>query len=1338
MKKTSTKLLCLFLVLGFLFSSNHSWAQLIYTVAGPGSGGDAGDGGKAIEATLLRPMGVVVDDDGNMYLAEADAHRIRKVSKDGTITTYAGNGVAGAAGDNGPATSASLNSPHNIALDANGDLYIADYGNNSIRIVRKNDGVITTLISGLNSPYGIALHPSDGKIYFSEHTGHQIRRTDKTGTNTETVAGNGLIGWWDDETNPLDGQLNSPAGIAFAPDETLWVADLQNNAIRKIIVGSSITTEIDSNNGLVAPSGVSVDVKGNIYIADKGNNLIKLYKGGVLSILAGGGSNGDGSALQVKLDGPNSLFVDGDGNVFLTETGSNRVRKVEGFLQRRLVLDEGASVALTLSQLEFPATRQPDAEIVYTLKSDPFNGILFKDANSNEVPDAGEELVTAGTFTQADIKAGSIRFRHHDSETTSDSFQFTATYGANSDGTPKTLSQRMFYLGINPINDAPVIINNNSSASFVIEEDQVKVLNNLQFADKDAGNSMITIRLSSTKGSFNVQADIPGGVNAKSIINNNGRFVYLTSSKDALNATFLAGGVVYTPQPDYNGEDVIGVWVNDNGNTGAPGYMTATLNLNMTITPINDAPIITSNGGGQQVAISINEKTTAVTTVTATDVANEESTLTYTLAGGADKAQFTIDPASGALSFLAAPDFRVPKDADEDNRYEVIVRVTDNGYPEPVLYDEQSIEVTVLDVTPPAVVSIVRKSPAEALTNAATVVYTVTFDEWVKGIDVSDFNLIRTESASGKMASVSASAGRSVEVTVSSIAGSGTLRLDVKGSDTGLTDQANLDLLGGFTKGEVFTIDQDKPTVSVATPAIEPMSRFFTATFTFSEDVTGFEVADIEVVNATVSELTAINASFYTAKITPVVNGQVRLLVPADKVTDEAGNGNQASSPFALNYDVTRPSLTISAPEANPVNGDFTATFTFSEEINGFEAADIKSSNASVSELTIISPGVYTARIAPQANGPVNVSVDADQVHDAAGNGNEASAVLTRTYDGIRPSVGVASSAGNLVNEAFNVAITFSEEVSGFDATSIRTVNASIAAFSALSPTVYTARIAPQANGPVSVSVDADQVRDAAGNGSQASNTFNTEYDDTRPAVTIAASVQKPTNADPFPVSITFSEEVTGFELADIKVTGGTASELSGKGSHYVFYLRPEIAGPANFRLSIEVAADVAQDKAGNSNLAADAQVIEVAVACDETQEKVYMCHNGRVICVALQYVDYHLNHGDLIGTCPDSENPRAKPGNQESTVADLELITYPNPSRDKVNVEFNISKGGPYRVLIYDMKGSVIKEIASGQSESKRFHSYELNVQNYAPGVYVVQVVSGSQVETRRLIVEK
>lgn len=272
-------------------------------VAGNGSAGFGGDNGPAAKAQLRNPTGVAVDAGGNLYIADTDNNRVRKVSG-GVITTVAGGGNM--LGDNGQATKAQLHNPTGVAVDAAGNVYIADSGDNRVRKVNAK-GIISTVAgtgsptpsyggdngaatsAQLNNPYGVAVDAA-GNLYIAELGDDRIRKV--TGSVITTVVGNGTEGFGGDNGPATSAKLCNPYEVAVDAAGSLYIADFCNARIRKVANGT-ITTIAGAGTGgfagdkgpageaqLTIPEGVAVDAAGRVFIADTGNDRIRVLTPG--------------------------------------------------------------------------------------------------------------------------------------------------------------------------------------------------------------------------------------------------------------------------------------------------------------------------------------------------------------------------------------------------------------------------------------------------------------------------------------------------------------------------------------------------------------------------------------------------------------------------------------------------------------------------------------------------------------------------------------------------------------------------------------------------------------------------------------------------------------------------------------------------------------------------------------------------------------------------------------------------------------------------------------------------------------------------------------------------
>jgi len=331
---------------------------VITTVAGNGIAGSLGDGGPASSAQLLLPSAVALDSSGNLYIAEAGGQRIRKVSPDGTIVTVAGNGHFGYSGDGGPATSAMLDQPEGVALDASGNLYIADSFNQRIRKVG-TDGVITTVagtgVKGYSGdggpatsallwiPNGVVVDAS-GNLYIADEYNQRVRRVGPDGAIT-TIAGDGTIGYYGDggpATSALIGFLYGIAvdgsGNFFFSNGLDWrVSEVSSTSVIRTVAGNGTPGNSgDGGNATSAqldPHTVSLDVSGNLYISDTSANCVrKVSLDGTITTVAGNGNAGysgdGGQAINARLNDPAGLAVDPSGNLYIGDALNYRVRKI--------------------------------------------------------------------------------------------------------------------------------------------------------------------------------------------------------------------------------------------------------------------------------------------------------------------------------------------------------------------------------------------------------------------------------------------------------------------------------------------------------------------------------------------------------------------------------------------------------------------------------------------------------------------------------------------------------------------------------------------------------------------------------------------------------------------------------------------------------------------------------------------------------------------------------------------------------------------------------------------------------------------------------------------------
>ena len=323
---------------------------------------------QATTLPLLLPAAAAYDAAGNLYFVETGNHVVRKVTPGGVITTVAGDGVQGFAGDNGPATAAELDSPAGLAVDLAGDLFIADSHNQRVREVAAATGTIATIagtgvagfagdgsvatVAKLDLPTALALD-AVGDLYVADTGNHRVRRIAAAMDAITTVAGNGVEGYSGDGGLATAACLDSPNGLALDAAGNLYIADTHNGRVREVSAATGVISTVAGTGvvggnmqafggdngaataaGLALPRGLTMDAAGNLYFADSANHRVRrISPAGTITTVAGQGAEtfaGDnGPATSASLDSPQSVAVSPAGLVTLADTSNQRVRQLD-------------------------------------------------------------------------------------------------------------------------------------------------------------------------------------------------------------------------------------------------------------------------------------------------------------------------------------------------------------------------------------------------------------------------------------------------------------------------------------------------------------------------------------------------------------------------------------------------------------------------------------------------------------------------------------------------------------------------------------------------------------------------------------------------------------------------------------------------------------------------------------------------------------------------------------------------------------------------------------------------------------------------------------------------
>ncbi|MEO8596040.1 MAG: SMP-30/gluconolactonase/LRE family protein [Candidatus Solibacter sp.] len=311
--------------------------------AGNGVPNNSSDGSPAIATQFNGSAGIAVSSNGTVYVSDTVNQRVRVFALNGTVSTLAGTGVAGFNGEIVPPKSAQLNRPVGVAVDAQGNWYVADTANSRVRKVQPGGNLFTIAGNGnaayygdggpgtkgsVNQPEGVAVD-AQGNVYIADTLDNAIRKLTPEGIIT-TFAGTGASGYSGDNGPATQARLRLPKGVAVDGAGNVYVADTGNSQIRRIDATGYITT-VDTGGSLLEPRGVAVDRAGNIFIADTGNRVVRRVSAGALvTTIAGNGEccyAGDGGlAIEGRLNQPAGIAVDGNGNVYFADPGNGAIR----------------------------------------------------------------------------------------------------------------------------------------------------------------------------------------------------------------------------------------------------------------------------------------------------------------------------------------------------------------------------------------------------------------------------------------------------------------------------------------------------------------------------------------------------------------------------------------------------------------------------------------------------------------------------------------------------------------------------------------------------------------------------------------------------------------------------------------------------------------------------------------------------------------------------------------------------------------------------------------------------------------------------------------------------
>jgi len=1164
------------------------------------------------------PFGIVIDENTNVYVA--GNNRVEVYNTSLQVINTLGDGTAGN-------NNSQFNNPRGITLDASGNLYVADRNNHRVQVFNSSL-VYQATIGGtrgngntqLDFPTGVAVAPN-GNIYVADQQNERVQVFDSNYNYVATIGSTDMSG-------NSNSQLSRPQDVFVDANGRIYIVDTNNDRVQVFSAslayeGTIGTGSAGSDNAsLNNPAGVFVDAFGDIYVADQTNHRVQVFDSNLnYSATLGTGSAGTGLA---ELSNPANVAVDILGQlIHITDQGNNRIARRtvnvsdasalitpanEGTVSLVInggVINDGAgrsnagsniyeltyditgptvdiqneplvinNTAFTVAfefnetitgfSLSDITTVNATASNFVTIDSDSYTALITPDGGGDITIDVAANVVTDQTgngnsaATQAivtyDVTPPDVSISSLVSVATNADFFATFTF-----------TEPVTGFDISDITATNATLSNLTGAGNIYTvtvspsaEGQVSLHVNAGIATDAAGNgnnaaSQFSITYDITSPSVSLTHNIPSissatlesvtavfsetvsGFTITDIIVTNGTVPFFSGNLFQISPT--AEGLVSFEVPAGVVADAAG-----NLNTASNLVSFTSDQTGPTISFMN-VPIVVNAAGPFTITIEFNE---AAGPVTVNDFQVTNGTATQVTGSGS---AFTLEITPDGLGDITVQSLNGLTDAAGNAAINMVQ------------------ETITLDITPP---DVTITSAAGIATNFNPLRITLTFTEPVTGLDLADL-VLTNATASNLLGS-----GTTFTVDLSPVA-EGNMTVDLAAN--AVVDAAN----NGNNAAPQFTVtyDNTEPTVTLSTSTgTITNANPATVNLDFNENITGLELTDLMLTNATASNLAGSGAS-YTVDITPTAEGSVTVDLPALTVTDLAGNGNTLSNTVSFSYDMTAPTATISTMEASPTNqNSFLAQFFFSEDVTGFDMSDITIGNGTLSNF-MGSGDAYSATITATADGAVLVDIASNAATDIAGNGNTAATQLAVIVDQTGPVITINAPA-TVGNNAFNVTFTFDEAVADFTLADVVVSNATTSNFMG-SGTSYSLDLLPTSTNIITIDVAAGAATDALGNLSSAATQVQVTSDLTAPDLIISSTAGSPTNLTSIPVTFTFSENITGFDLADIAVSNASASNLTGSGMTYSIDITPIADG----NITIDVAAGAATDEAGNGNNAA-------------------------------------------------------------------------------------------------------------------------------------------------------
>ncbi len=1149
-------------------TSNNSIRKMtpdgvVSTFVGPDNGAEGEVDGVGAEARFSAPVGITYDATTNaLFVNDARTGKIRKVTLDGVVTTFAGSGTA--ASIDGSGTNASFNSPQGIAVDNQGNFYIAEANSRRVRKVTPS-GVVTTLAgsdsgfadgTGTEAKFGYITSltvDSEGVVYVADGDNNRIRQISTEGV-VSTLLGGGAYAYVDGTFDVA--RLSGPQKITIDNNENL-VFNEWSRRLRRVnidrghrLLGSAVGQKGTFNVSLTANDGTNDAVEQNFTITVNDVTNPVFTSGPAVNFA----ENATGTVYTVAATDVNtvtySLGTGNDEALFDIMAGVVTFKVSPDFENPA---DANTDNAYVINVIASDGINSANQDVTITVTNVDDTDPVFTSATTASFAENGTGTAYMIVATDANALTYSLGSGNDEALFDVDGTSGAVTFKASPDfENPADANTDNAYVinviasdGINSANQDVTITVTNVDDTDPIFTSATAV----DFAENGTGTAYTIAAtdanaLTYSLGTGNDEAlfDVDGG----------------------------SGVVTFKTSPDFeNPADantdnayIINVIASD-------GINSVNQDVTITVTNVDDTdPVFIS-----ATAASFAENGTGTAyTIAATDA----NALTYSLGTGNDEVLFDVDGTSGAVTFKTSPDFENPADANTDNAYLINVIASDGINS---VNQDVTITVTNVDDTDPVFTSATTASFAENGTGTA---YTIA---------ATDANALTYSLGSGNDEGL---------FNVDGISGAVTFKTSPDFENPADANTDNAYVINVIASDGINTVNQDVTIIVTNVDDTDPVfTSATTASFAENGTSTAYTIAATDANVLTYSLGSGNDEALFdvdggsgavTFKTSPDFEN------PADANTDNAyvinviasdgiNSVNQNVTITVTNVDDTDPVFTSATTTSFVENGTGTAYTAMATDANTLTYSLGNQKDETLFNMDQNS-GVVTFKTAPDFENPADGDANNAYVinviaSDGINSANQDVTITVTDADEIAPTVDISSQTSEITSGVFTVTVAYSETVTGFTVGDITVTNGTAGNFtSVIVGKEWTADITPASDGAVTINIAAATATDAAGNENTAATEFSIQNDETAPGVTLSAGAL---TGGAYTVTAQFSETVIGFTQGDITISGGTISGFTAvDGDTYTFSVSSD-----NPSATVDITAGVATDAAGNGNTVA-------------------------------------------------------------------------------------------------------------------------------------------------------